>query len=53
MYADIPTGTYENARSVHVIMSLEVDQFEYLHRLELSIVCTVEERLVRLVEACA
>ena len=52
MYADIPTGTYENARSVHVIMSLE-NQFEYLHRLELSIVCTVEECLVRLVEACA
>ena len=53
MYADMPTGTYENARLEHVNMSLKVDQFEYLHRLELSIVCTVEERLARLVEACA
>ena len=53
MYADMPTGTCENARSEHVNMIIEVDQFGYLHRLGLSIVCTVEERLARLVEACA
>lgn len=53
MYADMPTGNYEDARLEPVHVSLDVNQIQCLHQLELSIVCTVAEYLARHVEVCA
>ena len=37
----------------HPSIDIDDEKENHLHPLELSIVCTVEERLVKYVEACA